>query len=678
MILNGIVIDEIRFENYRQYGTSTIKFPGTEHHNLSILIAQNGTGKTTLLNAITWCLYGKEPQLTDSEKALPVLNTKVLREAPEGVVHDVVVTIRVIDGDKIIEFTRRHSFIPQTGADGIKRAMSGPSQFSVATTVEHDFTNTRLDSGIDAEFLRKQYFHDDIFDFYFFDGENLKLFFTPGRENDIKRSIYNISQVSLLENVSDHVQKLIYRYTHELGKASPDIAQIADDIENQEAAQRRHEESLAEAHAAIAKLSAELTEIDDLLNKFKPISDLQAERIRLEAEADELVKERELLATERSAFIRRFTVLIKLYPRMQSILKYIAEKEQSGELPPAIDIDQVRQLLDILDNNLDKPCPCPMCNHNIDKTGREHLEEILAKASVSSKTSNFLKEIKGTLQSAVAEVKTYRNKRQEFTRRETELEEDEHRIARRLEEIAKILINYENNSEDGKVDVPKKEARRKVIKQQIDTYNQAIGAANNSITLCKQEIERLRSKLEDAKAKLKQSDKTQQQLAVVMMMQKYYSQILSNITGGMRNEIEVTTRSIFETMNWKTQTFGSMEIDDNYSVSVYDTDGLIMTASLSATEQMALAYAFILAIHNASGRNCPLVIDSPIGRSSDKNRESIAEALLKISEEKQIIMLFTPDDFTVPVQELYANKAHIRNLKLSSDERFVEGIDSNG
>ncbi len=118
-----------------------------------------------------------------------------------------------------------------------------------------------------------------------------------------------------------------------------------------------------------------------------------------------------------------------------------------------------------------------------------------------------------------------------------------------------------------------------------------------------------------------------------------------------------------------------MEIDDDYSVSICDPDGLVMTASLSATEQMALAYAFILAIHNASGRNCPLVIDSPIGRSSDKNRECIAEALLEISEEKQIIMLFTPDDYTLPVQEMYADKAYIKKLQLSENEKFVEGIE---
>ena len=174
----GLIIDEIRFVNYRQYGTGVIRFPGGKNHNLSILIAQNGTGKTTLLNAITWCLYGKEPQLMDKDKALPVLNTKILKDAAEGEVQNVQVTLSVRDGDKIIEFCRKHSYIPRTGRDGIKEVVDGPIDFTVSTTIQNNFSNTKVVNGIDAEFLRKQYFHDDIYDFYFFDGENLKEFFS--------------------------------------------------------------------------------------------------------------------------------------------------------------------------------------------------------------------------------------------------------------------------------------------------------------------------------------------------------------------------------------------------------------------------------------------------------------------------------------------------------------------
>lgn len=101
-----------------------------------------------------------------------------------------------------------------------------------------------------------------------------------------------------------------------------------------------------------------------------------------------------------------------------------------------------------------------------------------------------------------------------------------------------------------------------------------------------------------------------------------------------------------------------------------------MTGSLSATEQMALAYAFTLAIHQASGKNCPLVIDSPLGRVSDDNRENMAKALLEISKSKQIIMLFTPDEYSASVRSLYEGIADVREIKLNADEKYVEGIEN--
>ena len=99
-----------------------------------------------------------------------------------------------------------------------------------------------------------------------------------------------------------------------------------------------------------------------------------------------------------------------------------------------------------------------------------------------------------------------------------------------------------------------------------------------------------------------------------------------------------------------------------------------MIGSLSATEYMALAYSFTLAIHEASGKNCPLVVDSPLGRVSDENREKMANELLKVSKDKQIIMLFTPDEYSEEVKNVYeGNAASIRVLSLSEDESEVNG-----
>lgn len=153
-------------------------------------------------------------------------------------------------------------------------------------------------------------------------------------------------------------------------------------------------------------------------------------------------------------------------------------------------------------------------------------------------------------------------------------------------------------------------------------------------------------------------------ISVLESMTEGFDTIKENIMSGMRSEIESTTWAIFDSMIWKKNTFGSIDINDAYEITVYSKDGTRMTGSLSATEQMALAYAYTLAIHRASGKNCPLVIDSPLGRVSDDNRENMAKVLKEISKDKQIIMLFTPDEYSSAVKRIYKDAATVRELKL--------------
>jgi DNA sulfur modification protein DndD len=63
-----IRITKVEFENYRQYKSVNVSFDDSGEHDLHILKAQNGTGKTTFLNGILWCLYSHEHYLSDKGK----------------------------------------------------------------------------------------------------------------------------------------------------------------------------------------------------------------------------------------------------------------------------------------------------------------------------------------------------------------------------------------------------------------------------------------------------------------------------------------------------------------------------------------------------------------------------------------------------------------------------------
>lgn len=51
-------IESIEIQNFRQFRNLSFKFPHSYGENdLHIIFANNGVGKTNVLNAITWCLY---------------------------------------------------------------------------------------------------------------------------------------------------------------------------------------------------------------------------------------------------------------------------------------------------------------------------------------------------------------------------------------------------------------------------------------------------------------------------------------------------------------------------------------------------------------------------------------------------------------------------------------------
>lgn len=663
----GIIISKLSFTNYRQYGTGSLQFNTSNKGMLSVFIAKNGTGKTTILNAITWCLYGKELHLSDEKKALPVVTSAVIKEASIGELIPVEVALTISDGENIVEFLRKETFKVTKDATGNNRVISGHNQLEVTTTKIGSFANTTIKTGPDADIIVKQYFDEAIFKFYFFDGEKLRDFFTATQANSIQQSIFNISQITLLENSCSRLYKMNGERAKKLAKDSPDIAELNEELEEQENLRSTAIATMDTSRLLADRLSKEREELDDILRGYEPVKKLQEERDTLTSTLQKVRDEAVELHVVRTAFIRKYEVLLTLYPRIKHTLKIIKEKESAGDLPPVIDKDLIKKLLAHPEQR------CPICDSSIDEIALEHIQKLLTQFSVSSQTSNYLKEIKGSLEVAVDDVADFKSKLDEIKQKEIDIAARKEAAEKRLTEIAAALSNFESIT--GQVNVSEVEAKRSNLIYKINIANQAIGAAKVTIQGCDDELQKIEDKRRTALKKMGEHDDIRKQIAVIEMLHSHFKRIKTAIMDDMKREIEETTWGFFDRMIWKKNTFGRIMISDTYDISVYNREGAEMTGSLSATEQMALAYAFTLAIHKASGKNCPLVIDSPLGRVSDTNRENMASALKEVSRTKQIIMLFTPDEYSDEVRNLYEGTAVVKELRLSEDENYVEGID---
>lgn len=171
---------------------------------------------------------------------------------------------------------------------------------------------------------------------------------------------------------------------------------VDNDREKQESKLENAKATLKLATDEITGCENERARLDEILRGYEPVKKLQEERSGLEMSYKKIENEVNAFQTKRTSFIRKYTVLITLYPRIKKALALIQQKEKSGDLPPAIDKMQIKRLLEHPEDR------CPICDGRIDESARAHLEKLLERIAVSSETSNYLKEIKGSLKPMIS------------------------------------------------------------------------------------------------------------------------------------------------------------------------------------------------------------------------------------------------------------------------------------
>lgn len=84
-----------------------------------------------------------------------------------------------------------------------------------------------------------------------------------------------------------------------------------------------------------------------------------------------------------------------------------------------------------------------------------------------------------------------------------------------------------------------------------------------------------------------------------------------------------------------------------------------------------IALAFTIALHRVSGHDCLLFIDTPVGRVSDINREKFAQSLVEVSKQKQLILAFTPSEYSEEIRRYFDEDVMSSFSRMSSNEEIV-------
>jgi DNA sulfur modification protein DndD len=215
-------IKNLELKNFRPYfGDVQISFPNIETNPIYLIHGPNGYGKTSLLLALNWCLYGHKTQ----KSAYEYFNT-ISREEPNPLMS---VRIDLADEDKNISVVRKIQ------CDSRVRSVK-----DLSTTDLLFFENQTKRQAQDTQVLQElvnEILPLEASQFSFFDGERIEIYSSDQATDATKDAISSVLGLTLLTQAKEDAEKLIYeidkdrrRLLEKEGKGST-IAQNMKDID---------------------------------------------------------------------------------------------------------------------------------------------------------------------------------------------------------------------------------------------------------------------------------------------------------------------------------------------------------------------------------------------------------------------------------------------------------------
>ena len=648
-------LKRITIKNYRQYRDVEIIFEPNPDKNFTIIKGNNGTGKTTFLNALSWCLYGEEIHDYRDDSSMDICNNKSLKLADNHTNIDVVVEMEFLDDDSKRLIFRRSKTFHKTSDDLIAGSVFG-DEFVV---IQPDSDDPEPNPNI-AHYMVENKIPKEIEDYFFFDGARLAEYFQATSNQNIKDAILELSQLNLVTSLVSNLGKVRDKYIDKQKKLSPQIGEANEKIQQIENKINNFESSYNNSEKVINESEERIKEIE------RELLDSNATEIKMKVERDKTLKTQIANDTKKlvNAQERRRKLILKNYPYIlaydyfNNFLEYGEASREKGYIPPKF---KRGFLEDLLNQN---KCICG-ADLTKDTAHREAIEKLLEETSP-------LTDMSEDITTALAQVKegiliNIENFKDQLHPEKDKIKEYSEKVDAKSEERKQIKAFLKNFSEK----------RVNELTEEKETLEKDIRKHERNMGKCENEISRLQTELGNWK-KIKASedgiqielDELDDKIEFCRSAIESAAVVEKTLVKDMKNNIEKLTKEKFLNIQWKDDEFVDIRMNNDYGVFIKNRTGKEeRPGDLSDGEKLCLGLCFMSALHNISGFELPIVMDTPLGVLDTDLRNNLAKSLPQFMGGKQIIMLVTSTEYTDEFRDpLINNLEHEYTIKWSNSE----------
>jgi|GEM_PF-1479942 len=634
-------IKNLELKNFRPYfGDVKISFPNVETNPIYLIHGHNGYGKTSLLLALNWCLYGHKTQKT----AYEYFNTLSREEKRPNM----SVGIELVDGEKNISIVR-----------GIYCDEPVRSVKDLSVTELLFFENQKKRQAQDTQVLQElvnEILPLEASQFSFFDGEKIEVY-SSGDDTKIteatKNAISSVLGLTLLTQAKDDAEKLIYeidkdrrRLLEKEGKGA-NIAQSMKDIDHQIEEAKSQKNQLEESIKSLASqefdLHQQLSNQESAKTLLDDIKKSKSKKIELEKQKSQLIAE-DLRNATRSLYLEIIEPIIE------------REKESSQKRHQnimSIHFDTVRNDVakDIL-KNIEESGIC-VCGRKADSTHLNEIKRILKYQDLkinSDDSANGLGFLSGLIETFDFAL-TSRHQTLSYG------------------EVSAKLANLENDLDEIITTIASKENLLMGSDEEtIESFSKLLDKVRKEKSQAEREIGSLQKTLEDLASKKKQLEKEISQISgqvqgldlltiQVALLNKSadaFGEIVDRAAKAKQSDIQESSSKYFRKITNKIHAYERMIINPDFSFGVETAENFRPPMELiSAGEKQVTALSFILGLSEYTRRKAPIFMDTPMGRLDETHRRNVAKVLLELANlGQQIILLVTDTDVAFGVYDI--------------------------
>jgi DNA sulfur modification protein DndD len=650
-----MLLKSMKLKNFRQFkGEQSISFSIDTERNVTVIMGENDSGKTTLAQAFTWCLYGD----TDFEDKSMICKAVALNMLPNN--EEIVrVELDLVHNGTDYTIIREQRY----GKDGTGN-MKRPSQSIFKISYKNKDGQREFVRDLETEIRMKEILPKELSKYFFFDGErigNMSKEIRRGKSQEFARAVRSLLGLSAftaaLEHLKSKTSKIsVLRSYDESYDARSDskVAEYTRQIE-------KYEEEIEAIDKRLEEIENEQLLAKDKCAELREIIDRNADSEPLTQERDKLISKRNALVSRKAgsaaAMLKSFNTFGASYlsiKLMKDALERLAEADKLDKGIPDIHQRTIEFLI--------KRGKC-ICGTEL-SVGSPAYKEIvrvldyIPPQSIGTLVGQFVRDCEHKSKSGEGLFEDMSEKYSVVRNFENDYNEV-------LQSIAKIEERLEGMVNVGESQRKFKQYEREIerLSEERDSLNRSRGSKETSRDRCITERNELT--LKDANNRKIEIYKAYAQYMHDVLLDQYQAQEAKT-----RAELQKTVNEIFQSI------FDgefSLLIDDKYNIQIIvnSDGGYIEDVEAGTAKSTSVIFAFIagvikMARQSQSPENemlvsepYPLVMDAPLSAFDKTRIKTVCDTIPSIAEQ---VIIFIKDTDGELAEEYMGSKVGARYL----------------